>query len=163
MYLHVENRLLENIRNYTKPFQSRLPNLINNMINHIFIAKQIVRDVIAIMKSSRLTRLALLAVDKVVRRVGLPYFLGSPQCSTKKDNYAWCFPNLLRKRINDGNNEKSYMLEFRVQDRSSLFMAFILESNNITWPRSEVLRIGRCCQNDRIKTLKSHIYIYIYY
>ena len=48
-------------------------------------------------------RLALLAVDEVVRGDGLPYSLGSPRYFPKNDDYVRRFPDLLRQRINDGN------------------------------------------------------------
>ena len=48
-------------------------------------------------------RLALVAVDKVVRGDGLPYSLVSLRYFPKNDHYLLRFPDLLRQRINDGN------------------------------------------------------------
>ena len=49
------------------------------------------------------SRLALLAVDKIVRGNGLPYSFGSPLYFPKNDDCLRRFPDLLRQNINYGN------------------------------------------------------------
>ena len=51
-------------------------------------------------------RLALLVVDKVVKGDGLLCSLGAPRYFPKNDDYVRRFPDLLRLRINVGNNDK---------------------------------------------------------
>ena len=51
-------------------------------------------------------RLALLAVDKVVRGDGLPYSFGSPRYFPNNDDYVRRFPDLLRQRIIYASNYK---------------------------------------------------------
>ena len=51
--------------------------------------------------------MALLAVDEVVKGDVLPYSLGSPRYFPMDNDCVWWFPDLLKHRINDGNNDNN--------------------------------------------------------